>query len=277
MLNTLATHSSAISEHDTHFAATDANVLLRANITSPSFLGTVSMPNLKLNGTIDTVANVLITPTEVSYLSGLDTSLQSSINRIDSSLILKAPITNAVFQGVPQCPDVSANSLASCVVNKKYVDDRVASLVNGASSTLDTLSELAAALGNDNNFSTTVTALISTKAPLASPSFSGNVTCGALAATDVTLQNVVIMNNSQFGDNPLLDVVTVNGVSTFNGNVFLGGSTSAQSLRSTDFIATSVTGTSLSCGSLTVSDTVSLPANSVANSAITSTTNLIAN
>ncbi|ARQ95334.1 tail fiber protein [Bradyrhizobium phage BDU-MI-1] len=41
-----------------------------------------------------------------------------------------------------------------------YVDSKVASLVNSAPTTLDTLNELATALGNDANFSTTVTAAL---------------------------------------------------------------------------------------------------------------------
>ena len=44
-----------------------------------------------------------------------------------------------------------------------YVDDQVANLVDSAPTTLDTLNELAAALGDDANFSTTVTNSIGTK------------------------------------------------------------------------------------------------------------------
>lgn len=46
---------------------------------------------------------------------------------------------------------------------KTYVDDKVASLVNSAPETLDTLNELAAALGNDANFATTVATQIGSK------------------------------------------------------------------------------------------------------------------
>ncbi len=44
-----------------------------------------------------------------------------------------------------------------------YVDHKVSSLVDSAPATLDTLNELAAALGDDANFSTTVTSAIGTK------------------------------------------------------------------------------------------------------------------
>jgi len=55
------------------------------------------------------------------------------------------------------------------------VSSAVAGLVNSAPATLDTLKELADALGNDASFATTVTNSLAEKAPLASPSFTGTV------------------------------------------------------------------------------------------------------
>jgi hypothetical protein len=51
----------------------------------------------------------------------------------------------------------------------------VTSLVDAAPTALDTLNELAAALGDDANFASTVTTSIGTKAPIASPTFTGTV------------------------------------------------------------------------------------------------------
>ncbi len=51
----------------------------------------------------------------------------------------------------------------------------VAAVVDAAPGTLDTLNELAAALGDDANFASTVTTALAAKAPLASPTFTGNV------------------------------------------------------------------------------------------------------
>ncbi|WIC40102.1 hypothetical protein SEA_BATTLESHIP_8 [Gordonia phage Battleship] len=50
------------------------------------------------------------------------------------------------------------------VTNKQYVDEKVAALVSSAPTTLDTLDELAAALGDDPNFATTISTQIGTKA-----------------------------------------------------------------------------------------------------------------
>lgn len=64
------------------------------------------------------------------------------------------------------------------------VDAAVAALVGASPATLDTLSELAAALGNDPNFATTITNLIAAKAPLASPALTGTPTAPTPAAAD---------------------------------------------------------------------------------------------
>ena len=48
---------------------------------------------------------------------------------------------------------------------KTYVDTSIANLVDAAPTTLNTLNELAAALGDDANFSTSITTLIGTKEP----------------------------------------------------------------------------------------------------------------
>lgn len=61
---------------------------------------------------------------------------------------------------------VNADDVAvdtSVIATKSYVDTEVASLVDSAPAALDTLNELAAALGDDANFSTTISNQIGTK------------------------------------------------------------------------------------------------------------------
>ena len=62
------------------------------------------------------------------------------------------------------------------VATQSYVTTAVSNLVNSAPSTLDTLNELATALGNDANFATTVTTSIATKLPLAGGTLTGPLT-----------------------------------------------------------------------------------------------------
>ena len=56
-----------------------------------------------------------------------------------------------------------------------YTDTAIANLVDSSPGTLDTLNELAAALGDDANFSTTVTNSIATKLPLAGGQMTGDI------------------------------------------------------------------------------------------------------
>jgi len=67
---------------------------------------------------------------------------------------------------------------------KQYVDTEISGLVDSAPATLDTLNELAAALGDDANFSTTVTNSIATKLPLAGGTMTGTITFDAAQTFD---------------------------------------------------------------------------------------------
>lgn len=73
-------------------------------------------------------------------------------------------------------------------VTQSAIDTSIASLVDSAPATLDTLNELAAALGDDANFSTTVTNSLAEKAPLASPALTGTPTAPTATANTNTTQ-----------------------------------------------------------------------------------------
>ena len=72
---------------------------------------------------------------------------------------------------------------------KKYVDDEVAGLVDSAPATLDTLNELAAALGDNPNFATTVTTNLGQKlGATASITLTGDVTgSGSFSSNSVSI------------------------------------------------------------------------------------------
>lgn len=61
---------------------------------------------------------------------------------------------------------------------KGYVDTSISNLIDSAPGTLDTLNELAAALGDDPNFATTITTSIATKLPLAGGTMTGVIDMG---------------------------------------------------------------------------------------------------
>jgi hypothetical protein len=67
--------------------------------------------------------------------------------------------------------------------NKTYVDDTVAAVIDSAPAALDTLNELAAALGDDANFAGTVTTALATKLPLAGGTMTGAIAMGTAKIT----------------------------------------------------------------------------------------------
>jgi len=66
---------------------------------------------------------------------------------------------------------------------KTYADAAVAGIVDSAPGTLDTLNELAAALGDDANYATTTTNAIATKLALAGGTMTGDI---AMGGNDIT-------------------------------------------------------------------------------------------
>ena len=77
--------------------------------------------------------------------------------------------------------NASTGDSDTTVANTAFVQQEIAALVASAPGTLNTLNELAAALGDDASFSTTVTDSIATKLPLA-----GGTLTGALIGTSAT-------------------------------------------------------------------------------------------
>ena len=74
-----------------------------------------------------------------------------------------APLASPSLTGTPVAPTATAGTNNTQVATTAYVTTAISNLVGGAGSALDTLNELAAALGNDASFSTTITASIGGK------------------------------------------------------------------------------------------------------------------
>jgi phage-related tail fiber protein len=104
--------------------------------------------------------------------------------QVDTALTLKANLASPAFSGVPTAPTPAAGTNTAQLANTAFVQAAIAALIASAPGALDTLNELAAALGNDPNFATTVTNALALKAPLANPVFSGNPTAPTPAQLD---------------------------------------------------------------------------------------------
>jgi hypothetical protein len=96
---------------------------------------------------------------------------------------LKAPLASPALTGIPTAPTAPTGTNTTQVATTGFVQQEISVLTTGAPGLLNTLDELAAALGDDANFASTVTASISGKAPLASPTFTGTATVPTLDVT----------------------------------------------------------------------------------------------
>jgi hypothetical protein len=96
-----------------------------------------------------------------------------------------ASLASPTFTGTPAAPTASAATNTTQVATTAFVVGEVANLVDSSPSALNTLNELAAALGDDANFSTTVTNSIATKLPLAGGTMTGNISHASNLALDV--------------------------------------------------------------------------------------------
>jgi len=107
--------------------------------------------------------SVELTPTGTGTVQVMGTlSLQSS-NRIVDSAGINVEFGDVIHMNSNKISNLGAPTVSTDGATKNYVDSEIAALVASAPGTLDTLNELAAALGDDASFSTTITNLIDAK------------------------------------------------------------------------------------------------------------------
>ncbi|EPS9997893.1 TPA: phage tail protein [Escherichia coli] len=92
-----------------------------------------------------------------------------------------APKASPTFTGIPKAPTPAAGNNTTQVATTAFVQAALTALINGAPATLDTLKEIAAAINNDPNFSTTINNALALKAPLSSPALTGTPTAPTAA------------------------------------------------------------------------------------------------
>jgi len=150
----------------------------------------------------DTIVNADINPSAAiatSKISGLDTALgllaplasptfTGTVSGITKTMVGLGSADNTADTAKPVS---TAQASAIATAKAEAIADatsQVNALLTGAPAALNTLDELAAALGDDANFASTVTTNLGLKAPLASPTFTGTVTVAAagVAFTDGT-------------------------------------------------------------------------------------------
>jgi len=104
-----------------------------------------------------------------------DTSLRLANLTTTQRNALTASNGDMIYNSTINQFEVYENGTWRSLASDQDVTDAVAALVDSAPGTLDTLNELASALGDDPNFATTTTNSIATKLPLAGGTMSGDI------------------------------------------------------------------------------------------------------
>ncbi|HFL5500754.1 TPA: tail fiber protein [Escherichia coli] len=159
----------------------------KAPLNSPHLSGTPTVPTASQGTNSTQIANTAFVKAAITALINgapgtLDTlkEIAAAINNdpnfsttINNALALKAPLASPAFTGTPTVPTASQGTNSTQIANTAFVKAAITALINGAPGTLDTLKEIAAAINNDPNFSTTINNALALKAPLASPALTG--------------------------------------------------------------------------------------------------------
>jgi len=164
------------------------------------FTGTAGDDDITVSGSKSSLRRMADIERNVSILAaklltndgGSGDSDDSSFGRIETKKVRfkndirmddPVDIRDDVDMNTNKITDLGTPTASADAANKSYVDTQVAGIVDSAPGALDTLNELAAALGDDANYATTTTNAIATKLALAGGTMSGDI---AMGGNDIT-------------------------------------------------------------------------------------------
>ena len=126
-------------------------------------LATTAFVQAALTTLINGAPATLDTLKEIAAAINNDPKFSTTIN---NALALKAPLSSPALTGTPTAPTAAQSVNNTQIATTAFVKSAIAAMVGSAPAALDTLNELAAALGNDPNFATTMLNALAGKQPL---------------------------------------------------------------------------------------------------------------
>ncbi|EAB5928627.1 prophage tail fiber N-terminal domain-containing protein [Salmonella enterica subsp. enterica serovar Newport] len=169
--------SSSASEASTHAAASDTSASLAAQ--SSTAAGAAATRAEDAAKRAEDIADVIsledasLTKKGIVKLSSATDSdsealaaTPKAVKTVMGEVQTKAPLDSPALTGTPTAPTPETTAAGIEIATAAFVAAKVAQLVGSAPEALDTLKELADALGNDPNFATTVLNKLAGKQPL---------------------------------------------------------------------------------------------------------------
>ncbi|EEI7805912.1 phage tail protein, partial [Salmonella enterica] len=169
--------SSSASEASTHAAASDTSASLAAQSSTAAGASATRAEDAAQRA--EDIADVIsledasLTKKGIVKLSSATDSdsealaaTPKAVKDVMSETQTKAPLDSPALTGTPTAPTPEITAAGLEIATAAFVAAKVAQLVGSAPEALDTLKELADALGNDPNFATTVLNKLAGKQPL---------------------------------------------------------------------------------------------------------------
>ncbi|EKT2381372.1 tail fiber protein, partial [Salmonella enterica] len=164
---------------------------------SPVLTGTPEAPTASPGTSTNQIANTAFvqavilgliggSPDTLSTLKKIADAINNDPNfstTISNELALKAPLDSPLLTGTPTAPTAPEDTNNTQIATTAFVRRAISALVGSAPETLDTINEIATALGNDPNFATTMLNALGGKQPLDNTltNLSGKDVAGLLA------------------------------------------------------------------------------------------------
>jgi len=200
-------------------AATDSNVFTDADHSKLNAIeasATADQSNAEIRTAVEaaTDSNVF-TDADHTKLNAIEASATADQSDAEIKTAVESA-TSIALGGSPTTTTQAASDNSTKISTTAYADAAIAALVDSSPAALNTLNELAAALGDDANYATTTATAIGTKMPLAGGAFTGAVTTNStIDGRDVAADGVLATNALPKSGGAMTGAITTN--STFDG------------------------------------------------------------
>lgn len=220
-MSSYLTTSAASSTYQTQagmssYLTTSSASSTYAPLASPTLTGTPAAPT----AAVDTNTTQLATTAYVVGQGYLKSATAASTYQTQSGMsaylttssasTTYAPLASPTFTGTPAVPTATAGTNTTQAASTAFVQTAVANLVASAPSALDTLNELATALGNDANFATTISTSLGEK--LVKSSNLSDLTSASTARTNLGLGSMAVQSAASVAiTGGTIDGITLDG------------------------------------------------------------------